>query len=190
MKSLLKASIALLLVTIAVLAALMTYRWERERSQEPVREVPVSGLPYLPEPEAVSETETQSFEVFYFRPSPNRPGEVILKSTREHIVQRPNPAAMALFVARAALEKSGSLVGQRAGVEQVFLLEDKTAIVDLKRQTSGQLRGSVACELGLLRSIARTLTANLETVEGVRFILGGREAETLAGHVSLATVFR
>ena len=97
---------------------------------------------------------------------------------------------MALSLARAALARSRALVGPRAGVEQVFLLEDGTAIVDLARQTAGQLRGSVACELGLLRSIARSLTTNLEEVEGVRFILGGQEAKTLAGHVSLSTVFR
>ena len=140
--------------------------------------------------EVAADTETRSVEVFYFQPSQNRPGKVVLRSTTEQLIERPNPAATALFAARASLEKSGSLVGTRAGVDQIFLLEDGTAIVDLARRTSGQLRGSVASELGLLRAIARTLTANLGSVERVRFILGGQETETLAGHISLATVFR
>lgn len=190
MKSLLKASIAFFLVMIAVLAAVLTYRWERERLQETVSETSVPDLPNLPDTEVTADTETRLVEIFYFQPSQNRPGKVVLKSTTEHLVKRPNPAATALFAARTSLDKSGFLVGKRAGVDQIFLLEDGTAIVDLARRTSGYLQGSVASELGLLRAIARTLTANLESVERVRFILGGQEMETLAGHVSLATVFR
>lgn len=190
MKSLLKASIAFFVVMIAVLAAVLTYRWERERLQETVPEISVPELANLPKTEVAIDTGTRLMEIFYFQPFQNSPGKVVLRSTKEHLVERPNPAATALFAARTALERSGFLVGKRAGVDQVFLLEDGTAIVDLERRTSSHLQGSVASELGLLRAIARTLTVNLESVERVRFILGGQEMETLAGHVSLATVFR
>ena len=190
MKTLLKASIAVLLVVIAVAAVLLTYRWERERVQEPVQGPTVSELVVQPQPESDAQATTRSVKVFFFRPSIANPGMVDLRSSTEEVVHQSNPTAMALSLARASLARSGPLIGPRAGVEQVFLLEDGTAIVDLARQTAGQLRGSVACELGLLRSIARSLTSNLEEVESVRFILGGQEAETLAGHVSLSTVFR
>ena len=189
MKTFLKASIAVLVVVIAVAAALLTYRSERVRIQEPLQGPTVPELVVQPPPESGAEA-TRSVKVFFFRPSVENPGKVDLGSSTEEVVPQSNPAAMALSLARAAVAKSGPLVGPRAGVEQVFLLEDGTAIVDLARQTAGQLRGSVACELGLLRSIARSLTTNLEEVESVRFILGGQEAETLAGHVSLSTVFR
>ena len=189
MKTFLKASIAVLVVVIAVAAALLTYRSERARIQEPLEGPTVPELVVQPQPESGAEA-TRSVKVFFFRPSARNPGKVDLGSSTEEVVHQSNPAAMALSLARAALAKSGSLVGPRAGVEQVFLLEDGIAIVNLARQTAGQLRGSVACELGLLRSIARSLTTNLEEVESVRFILGGQEAETLAGHISLSTVFR
>ena len=189
MKTFLKASIAVLVVVIAVAAALLTYRSERARIQEPLEGPTVPELVVQPQPESGAEA-TRSVKVFFFRPSAGNPGKVDLGSSTEEVVHQSNPAAMALSLARAALAKSGSLVGPRAGVEQVFLLEDGIAIVNLARQTAGQLRGSVACELGLLRSIARSLTTNLEEVESVRFILGGQEAETLAGHISLSTVFR
>ena len=189
MKTWMKTSIAALLVVIAVAAALLTYQSEKERMQEPVQE-PVPELVVQPQPESAAEATTRSVKVFFFRPSVTNPGKVDLGSSTEEVLHQSNPTARALSLARAALARSGALVGPRAGVEQVFLLEDGTAIVDLARQTAGQLRGSVACELGLLRSIARSLTTNLEEVEGVRFILGGQEAKTLAGHVSLSTVFR
>ncbi len=190
MKTFLIASISVLLVVIAVAAVLLTYRSERERVQEPVQGSVVPELAIEPQPESGAEVPTRSVKVFFFRLSVENPGQVALGSSTEEVAHQSNPAAMALSLARAALARSGFLVGPRAGVEQVFLLEDGTAIVDLARRTPGQLRGSVACELGLLRSIAKSLTANLEEIESVRFILGGQEAETLAGHVSLNTVFR
>ncbi len=190
MKTVLKTFIAVLLVIIAVAAALMTYRWERQRVQEPVQEEAEAELVAETQPEGDAQATTRSVEIFFFRPSTANPGRVLLKSSTEEVVHRSNPSAMALSLARAALEKSGPLVGSRAGIEQVFLLDDGTAIVNLARRTARQLRGSVASELGLLRSIARSLTTNMEEVESVRFILGGQEAETLAGHVSLSAVFR
>ena len=72
----------------------------------------------------------------------------------------------------------------------MFFLQDGTAIVDLERKLPAQLKGSLTSELGLLRSIARTLTINFDSIKGVQFILGGQDAETLAGHISLATMFR
>ena len=190
MKTFLIASIAVLLVVIAVAAALLTYRSERERVQEPAQGEVVPKLVIEPQPQSGAEVTTKSVKLFFFRLSVKNPGHVELSSSTEEVARQSNPAAMALLLARAAVAKSKSLVGPRAGVEQVFLLEDGIAIVNLARQTAGQLRGSVACELGLLRSIARSLTTNLEEVESVRFILGGQEAETLAGHVSLSAVFR
>ena len=190
MKTFLIASIAVLLVVIAVAAALLTYRSERERVQEPAQGEVVPKLVIEPQPQSGAEVTTRSVKVFFFRLSVKNPGHVELSSSTEEVARQSNPAAMALFLARAAVARSRSLVGPRAGVEQVFLLEDGTAIVDLARPTAGQLRGSVACELSLLRSIAKSLTANLKEIESVRFILGGQEAETLAGHVSLSAVFR
>ena len=190
MKTFLIASIAVLLVVIAVAAALLTYRSERERVQEPAQGEVVPKLVIEPQPQSGAEVTTKSVKLFFFRLSVKNPGHVELSSSTEEVARQSNPAAMALLLARAAVARSKSLVGPRAGVEQVFLLEDGTAIVDLARPTAGQLRGSVACELALLRSIAKSLTANLKEIESVRFILGGQEAETLAGHVSLSAVFR
>ncbi len=190
MKAFLIASIAVLLVVIAIGAALLTYRSEREHVQEPALGPVVPELVIEPQPEGGAEVPTRSVRIFFFRLSVQNPGQVDLGSSTEEVAHQSNPAALALSLARAALARSRLLVGPRAGIEQVFLLEDGTAIVDLARQTAGQLRGSVACELGLLRSIAKSLTANLEEIKSVRFILGGQEAETLAGHVSLSTVFR
>jgi hypothetical protein len=71
-----------------------------------------------------------------------------------------------------------------------FLASDGTAYVDITVGSQYGSRGSSASEEFLaLYSVVNTLTQNFEEIRQVRFLVEGREAQTLAGHVDIARVF-
>ncbi len=81
-----------------------------------------------------------------------------------------------------------SLYG-KARLRQVYVLNDGTAVVDLTLDGGGTLAGGIVTELAFIRSIVQSLRSNLPEIERVRFLVGGRPAETLLGHVSLSGAF-
>ena len=189
MKLFLKFCVSLLLVLTVVLVTLLTYRSEKF-SKKQFQDVALPDVPNLLEPVVLAPKEMQTVTIFYFQPSQKTSEKMILKSIQKQFIKNADPGEKALFLARSSIRESGFLAKIRTGVEQVFFLQGGTAIVDLERKLPAQLKGSLTSELGLLRSIARTLTINFDSIKGVQFILGGQDAETLAGHISLATMFR
>lgn len=189
MRSSLKIILALILVVTAGIIALVSYRGEvdrrRQESQQPAMQLeePLASL----EP-SVADQETEDFTIYFFRASRD-PGSVAVGSRTMKLVRQASPTASALMLARASLQES-RVSGEGPGVERVFLLKDGTAVVDLARETATGIRGSVAQELGIVQGMARSLVSNLKEVQRVRFLVGGEETDTLAGHVSLAVTFR
>ena len=74
-------------------------------------------------------------------------------------------------------------------LRQFFILSDGTAVVDLYGETVNNIEG-VYYELLAIRSITRSLISNFEEIYRVRFLVEGKEQETLAGHVSISHPFR
>lgn len=112
------------------------------------------------------------------------------------IFRTPTPAgqaSQALAELMAGPRSAGhrACVPQRLRLRHVLLAPDGTAFVDLslKFLNAGDLAGSER-ELEAVASIVRTLSDNFPEIRSVRFLVEGREAETLAGHVSLAFPWR
>jgi len=74
-------------------------------------------------------------------------------------------------------------------LRQLFILSDGTAVVDLYGETVNSIEG-VFHELLAIQSITRSLVLNFEEITQVRFLVEGKEQDTLAGHVSISHPFR
>lgn len=99
-----------------------------------------------------------------------------------------------------AREALSALFGyQRAGQAAVirdlrlraFYLDPAgTAYVDLSPASEQRdVRGSAWEELMAIYAVVNTLTQNFEEIKEVRFLLDGREAQTLAGHIDASVFF-
>lgn len=105
-----------------------------------------------------------------------------------------NPAALARRLVAEVMRGSDDqerprLFPEDARLRQIYLLPEGTAVVDLASETVRGIPRSAYAELAALLSITRTLRDNLEGVERVKFLVEGKERETLAGHVSLRQPF-
>lgn len=184
-----KLFVSITLVAVALIIAIRSYQIETQFQQQLLIESdPQEALStnLLTGPEGNQKTVS----IFYPQPRPEMAGQIILLEEEYTVPDEENMTRRALRIAQAALEKSFPLVGPQSGITQLFILENGLAVVDLSRGTSLQLTGSVSTELALLQAIARSITTNLEEVDRVRFLVGGREAPSLAGHISLAGPFR
>ena len=76
-------------------------------------------------------------------------------------------------------------LGPGADVNAVFIVNGGTVVVDLNSAFADGHRSGVLVEELTLASIAETLAANLPSVARVRFLVDGKERETLAGHADL-----
>ncbi len=76
-----------------------------------------------------------------------------------------------------------------ARLRQLYILDDGTAVVDLYDDTVNGIEG-VFYELLAIKSITRSLVLNFEEISQVRFLVEGKERDTLAGHVSISHPFR
>ena len=74
-------------------------------------------------------------------------------------------------------------------IRAIFMLTDETVCVDLDEVIRDQHPGGSQTELLTIYSIVNTLVLNLPDIDQVKFLVGGREATTLAGHVDLQFPF-
>jgi hypothetical protein len=81
-------------------------------------------------------------------------------------------------------------ISNAADVNAAFLLDNgHTAIIDLNDAFADQHRSGILVEELSLASISRTLGQNLPGLAQVRFLVDGKERETLAGHADLTETY-
>jgi hypothetical protein len=78
-------------------------------------------------------------------------------------------------------------VGTR--LRSLFLFENGLAVADFSNEMSRAHPGGVWGERASIYAVVNSLTFNFPSIRRVKILVGGREAETLAGHVSLARPF-
>lgn len=86
--------------------------------------------------------------------------------------------------------KSRPLFNEKTTLRQIYLLDDGTAIVDLSDQAAKELSGGITSEMAAILSITRSLRTNIQEIKQVRFLIGGQQTDTFAGHVSIQQPFR
>lgn len=72
---------------------------------------------------------------------------------------------------------------------EFYLLPDGTAVADFSAALGGELPSGILSEDLAVDSIARTLEANVPQATRLKILIGGQEADTLAGHLDLSGFF-
>jgi spore germination protein GerM len=78
-----------------------------------------------------------------------------------------------------------SAVPPGTALRAVFITDKGDAYVDLSGEVSSAHPGGSLNELLTVYAIVNALTENLPAVNGVQILVGGKEVDTLAGHVDL-----
>ena len=78
-----------------------------------------------------------------------------------------------------------SAVPPGTALRAVFITAKGDAYVDLSAEAASAHPGGSLNELLTVYTIVNALTANLPAVTGVQVLIGGKEVDTLAGHVDL-----
>lgn len=102
-------------------------------------------------------------------------GESVAEQARQLMIAQLQPAPAPLM---SALPPGSAL-------RSVFISERGEAYVDMSPEISTAHPGGGLNELLTVYSIVNLLTTNLAAVTAVQILVGGREADTLAGHVDL-----
>ena len=71
-------------------------------------------------------------------------------------------------------------------VRSAYLRKNGFLILDFEKGVQYNQSNSAFHELAAIYSIVRTITANFTQVKQVKFLIGGQEAETLAGHIDIS----
>lgn len=183
--------IAVVLIVLSLGAAIYFYRSEKEHQ----RAVTQTGIEEAQLEEVLADEPDEDAEkitvgLFYYRPNSKNPGRPDLVSDEIEMVGHPSLSQTAREIANRVLDGSRRFVPETARVVEIYLMDDGTAVVDLSRDTAEKLDGGIESELGLLQSIARSLTHNLKEIKRVRFLVGGVNQPTFSGHVSIRDAFR
>lgn len=116
-------------------------------------------------------------------------------SAEQRLVEQPADVASAARELVEALiqgptQEGACTLPRDAGLRALFVTADGIAYVDFKADAFDFHPGGVETELMTIYSIVDTLVLNLEEVRQVKFLIGGQEAATLAGHVDVSRPFK
>ncbi len=80
-------------------------------------------------------------------------------------------------------------IGDGSDVKDVYLLGDRTLVVDWNAPFADAHRSGIFVEDLTMLSVTETLAANMPNIPRVKFLIDGKERETLAGHADLKQVY-
>jgi len=131
----------------------------------------------------------EPFMATLFFPGDGALGPVVV-AVRRHPEAR-LPAREAVAALLAADQGRRSSVLKEVRLRALYLDATGTATVDLSAASPNQkeIRASVEDEFLAIYALVNTLTLNVPEVRQVRFLMDGREAQTLAGHIDLSRAY-
>jgi Sporulation and spore germination len=88
------------------------------------------------------------------------------------------------------LEKSSPHpVASSSDVRDVYLVDPGLAVIDLNADFANGHRSGVLVEELTVASLVQTLAANIQGITRVKFLVDGKERDTLAGHADLTDAY-
>jgi len=192
----------LLAVVLVLMAVVAFYFWvhsERER-QLAVQEAGSQSLDV--ESTVIEGQSTGDVDVtlYLYKPGAVSPGAGFLEGRSATIYQTDDEILRARQIVNELLkdfekQKTGPEGGatsypDRTRLRNLYILQDGTAVVDLAAGTVSLIGGGITSELAVIRSVTRSLVANVDSIKQVRFLVDGKAEETLAGHISITQPFR
>jgi hypothetical protein len=105
-----------------------------------------------------------------------------------------NPAELGKSIVQALIdgprETSGRTLPASTVVRDVYVTDNGTAYVDFEGGVVEDHPGGVQMEFISIYSVVNSLVLNLEEISAVKLLIGGRESETLVGHIDLRFPFK
>ncbi len=98
----------------------------------------------------------------------------VLRAVLDQYLQTPSPHPLA----------------RGADIKDVYMVSDDTLLVDTTAQFADGHPSGVLLEELTLASLIESLTANVPGINRVKFLVDGKERETLAGHVDLMSFYQ
>lgn len=80
-------------------------------------------------------------------------------------------------------------LSRSAKIEEVFLAGDNTLLVNTNTAFADNHPSGIITEELTIASLIETISANVPGIERVKFLVDGKERETLAGHLDLASFY-
>ena len=120
-------------------------------------------------------------------------GVLIRRSASAALPTEPGGRARELLRALFAVyldKPSPHPIGEGSDVNEVFVINNSLAVVDLNAAFARGHRSGVWEEALTVDSIVATLAANMHGLAQVKILIDGQERDTLAGHADLMTVYR
>ncbi len=80
-------------------------------------------------------------------------------------------------------------LGPGSEVRDLYLVEPDLAVIDLNSAFADGHRSGILVEELTIASLAKTLSANLPGITRIKFLVDGKDRDTLAGHADLSTTY-
>ena len=187
-----KIIIGLTLLLAAVFATYWLYTSERQH-QRALTELANTSLGVNSTASEKGEIPELEVQLYFHHPDAVTPNADLLVSEKRLIFQNNDPLVMARQIIDNLLDgpMEGGLpiFSAQAQLRQVHLLDNKTLVVDLSKETISQLTGGVIVEFSALQSITRSLIENLGEIKQIIFLIDGNSQSTFAGHISINQAF-
>ena len=141
--------------------------------------------------EAVLEAAPSQLEtVSLFFPQPTS-GRLLREDRTLSLAAAEHDRAKQILVALKEGSRTGldPFIANDAEIRAVFVAADGTAYVDFSHALRAGVAPGIVAETLTIYSLVNTLTANIPSIQKVKILLEGQEAETLRGHVDLMCAY-
>ncbi|MBZ5494307.1 MAG: GerMN domain-containing protein [Acidobacteriia bacterium] len=115
-----------------------------------------------------------------------RPADVFLPADRNLRARETLRSVLAQYLQTP----SPHPLAKGADIKDVYFISDDTMIVDTTAQFADGHPSGILPEELTLASLIETLTANVPGITKVKFLVDGKERETLAGHADLMSFYQ
>lgn len=180
------------LIAVILLAGLVigmsVYVWRLRERQVREEQPAVQTSANKPvAPPAAGPTEQATVYVAYDDPGELRAQSINipLSADRQQHAAQLLRALLDLYTAKG----SSHPLGPGSDIRDVFLADPGIAVIDLNSALADTQVSGVLTEELTVCSLAQTLATNLPGLVRVKFLVDGKERDTLAGHVDLSNFF-
>lgn len=115
-----------------------------------------------------------------------RPADVFLPADRNLRARETLRSVLAQYLQTP----SPHPLGKGSDIKDVYFISDDTMVVDTTAQFADGHPSGILLEELTIASLIETLTANVPGITKVKFLVDGKERETLAGHADLMSFYQ
>lgn len=177
-----------LIIAVAILLAasfgMGAYVWHMRRSA--ASEVPATNTQPVAPPVS-GPTEQVTLYIAYDSPGILLPETAVLPLPQDR-QQRARELLHAL-ISRYVEKPSTHVLAPESDIRDVYLVDPGLAVIDFNDDLANGHRSGILVEELTLASVVQTLSSNVSGISRVKFLVDGKERETLAGHADLTGVY-